>query len=86
MKIKSINPANNSVIKEYESYSDQAVNTMINQSHEDFLLWKLLSFDKRRDILLKMAQKLKNDVEKHAKMISLEMGKPIKESRAEVLK
>ena len=86
MKIKSINPANNSVIKEYESYSDQAVNTMINQSHEDFLLWKLLSFDKRRDILLKMAQKLKDDVEKHAKMISLEMGKPIKESRAEVLK
>jgi len=86
MKIKSINPANNSVIKEYESYSDQAVNTMINQSHEDFLLWKLLSFDKRRNILLKMAQKLKDDVEKHAKMISLEMGKPIKESRAEVLK
>ena len=86
MKIKSINPADNSVIKEYESYSDQAVNTMINQSHEDFLLWKLLSFNKRRDILLKMAQKLKDNVEKHAKMISLEMGKPIKESRAEVLK
>ena len=86
MKIKSINPIDNSIIKEYESYSDQAVNTMINQSHEDFLLWKLLSFNKRKDILLKMAQKLKNNVEKHAKMISLEMGKPIKESRAEVLK
>jgi len=86
MKIKSINPANNSIIKEYDLYSDQTVNKMINHSHEDFLLWKLLSFDKRRSILLKMAQKLKDDVEKHAKMISLEMGKPIKESRAEVLK
>jgi len=52
MKIKSINPADNSIIKEYESYSDQTVNKIINQSHEDFLLWKLLSFDKRRDILL----------------------------------
>ena len=86
MKIKSINPANNSIIKEYDSYSDKTVNQIIKRSHEDFLLWKLLSFDNRKAILLKMAQKLKDDVEKHAKMISLEMGKPIKESRAEVLK
>ena len=86
MKIKSINPVDNSIIKEYESYSNQTVETIINQSHEDFLLWKLLSFDKRRSILVKIAQKLKNDIEKHAKMISIEMGKPIKESRAEVLK
>ena len=86
MKIKSINPFDNSIIKEYDSYSNQTVETIINQSHEDFLLWRLLSFDKRRDILFKIAQKLKNDIEKHAKMISIEMGKPIKESRAEVLK
>ena len=86
MKIKSINPFNNSIIKEYDSYSDKTVNEIINKSYKDFLLWKDLSFDKRKEILLKIAQKLKNDIEKHAKMISVEMGKPIKESRAEVLK
>ena len=86
MKIKSINPFNNSIIKEYDSYSDKTVNEIINKSYKDFLLWKDLSFDKRKEILLKIAQKLKNDIEKHSKMISLEMGKPIKESRSEILK
>ena len=86
MKIKSINPFNNSIIKEYDSYSDKTVNEIINKSYKDFLLWKDLSFDKRKEILLKIAQKLKNDIEKHSKMISLEMGKPITESRAEILK
>ena len=86
MKIKSINPANNSIIKEYNSYSDQTVNDMISQSNQDFLAWRTLSFEHRKDILLKIAQKLKTDINKHAKMISLEMGKPIKESKAEILK
>ena len=86
MKIKSINPADNSIINEYNLHSDQAVNKMIDQSNQDFLVWRTLSFDDRREILLKIAQKLSDDVEKHATMISLEMGKPIKESRAEILK
>ena len=86
MKIKSINPANKSIIKEYNLHSDKTVIELIEQSTQDFLVWKNLSFDKRKNILLKIGKKLEQDVEKHAKMISLEMGKPIKESRAEVLK
>ena len=59
MKIKSINPTNNSIIKEYDTYSDQTVNDIINQSNQDFLIWKNLSFDNRKEILLKIAKKLK---------------------------
>ncbi len=86
MKIISINPFDNSTIKEYDTYSNQTVDDIIAKSNKDFLIWKNLSFNDRKEILLKIGVKLKKDLEKHAKMISLEMGKPIKESRAEILK
>ena len=41
MKIKSINPTDNSTIKEYDSYSDQTVNDIINQSNQDFLVFTM---------------------------------------------
>ena len=86
MKIRSINPANNLLITEYDIFSDQSVEEEILNTHNEFSLWKKFSFNKRKEILLKISQKLKNDINVHAEMITKEMGKPIKESRAEILK
>ena len=43
MKTKSINPTDNSIIKEYNLYPDKTVNKMIKDCYEDFLLWKDLN-------------------------------------------
>ena len=86
MLIKSINPYDNSLIKEYKNHTNDEVQKIIDNSNSEFLLWKTHSFDYRKDIILKIAEKLKLDADSHAKMITLEMGKPISESKAEILK
>ena len=86
MNLKSINPVTCKLINEYETYSEQKINLIIEDVAIDFSIWKGISFNKRKDFLLSVANKLKSEINIHSKMISLEMGKPITESKLEVLK
>ena len=86
MNLKSINPATGILLDEYEVYSDSKVDSIINNVSDGFLTWKELSFDERKNVLTSIAKRMKSDIDIHAKMISVEMGKPIVESRAEILK
>ena len=86
MSLKSINPATGKTINEYQEYSNSDVNSIINNVSNEFFIWKNLSFDERKNILLLIGDKMKSNIDTHSKMISIEMGKPIVESRAEILK
>ena len=86
MSLKSINPATGKTINEYQEYSNSDVNSIINNVSNEFFIWKNISFDERKNILLLIADKMKSNIDTHSKMISIEMGKPIVESRAEILK
>ena len=84
--IKSINPYTGNLIKSYKSHSSNYIDNVINSSVEEFDRWKKTSFKERKAVLLDMALGLKKNLEKHATMISIEMGKPISESRLEISK
>ena len=84
--IHSINPSTGKLIKEYQSYSDDDVLSIINQVSKEYTKWKDTSFSQRSEVLLDIANALDGNIEEHAKMISLEIGKPITESRMEVEK
>ena len=86
MSLKSINPATGKTINEYQEYSNSDVNSIINNVSNEFFIWKNISFDERKNILLLIGDKMKSNIDTHSKMISIEMGKPIVESRAEILK
>ena len=84
--IKSINPSTGNVIKEYNLYSDDYISSIIEQVNQEYLIWKKVSFKDRAKVLFNISDSLNSDIEIHAKMISLEMGKPIVESRQEIEK
>ncbi len=84
--IRSINPSTGNIIKEYDLYSDDSILAIIKDVNQEYLLWKKVSFSDRAKVLFNISDPLKSDIEKHAKMISLEMGKPIVESRQEIEK
>ena len=84
--IKSINPSNGELIKEYESYSDDKVLSIINEVSSEFSTWRKISFNQRSQMLCDIANALNDNIEEHARMISLEIGKPITESRMEIEK
>jgi len=86
MSIKSINPYNNQVLKEYTSYSTEKLEQMLQQSEQTFKQWRKTSFAERKKLMLKAAEVLNSTKQELGKLISLEMGKPIKDSISEIEK
>ena len=84
--IKSINPSTGNLIEEYSAYSDNFITSVIDEVAIGYSEWKNVSFKDRSKILHNIADALKDNIEEHAIMISLEIGKPISESRLEVEK
>lgn len=84
--LKSINPVNQKVLKKYSEHSDAQVQEKIINSGEAFKEWRQTSFKEREFLLMNIASNLKKNIDKYSEIMTLEMGKPIKESRAEVEK
>jgi len=86
MTIKSINPFNGQVVGEYAVLTAEGLDKKLSLATEVFSNWKNLALEYRCEMLFSAAEVLRNGVEEYAQMISLEMGKPIKEARTEVVK
>lgn len=86
MTIQSINPATGENIKSYTLHTDQEVSNKIDQVHQAWLLWKETSFEQRSTLLNKMADVLISRKDELAKLMALEMGKPVTQGIAEVEK
>lgn len=85
MAYKTVNPANNKLIKEYPSHTDADVEAALSTAdalyHSD---WSKGSMDKRLAVLHKLADLIDSRTEELAKIASVEMGKLIAQSRGEV--
>src|SRR3989344_9599655 len=86
MKFHTINPATEEVIDEYELMPKEKVLSQLKKSHSAFSDWKQLDVSKRAQYFKKLAQVLRNNKEEYAKLMTTEMGKPIKQSLTEVEK
>ncbi|MEJ2104205.1 MAG: NAD-dependent succinate-semialdehyde dehydrogenase [Ignavibacteriaceae bacterium] len=84
--INSINPADLKVLKAYQAMNLSEVNKIIDSVDNAFEEWRKESFSKRSKLMLKAADVLKKNKEEYSKLMTLEMGKPINQSRAEVEK
>lgn len=86
MILKSINPFTNEVIEEFEELSGEMVDKVLKESGEAFKKWERTDIEYRGSLMEKAAALLRNNIYEYAGSITLEMGKPLKESRAEVEK
>lgn len=86
MFLKSINPANGEIIREYEEFHWDDVVEAIEANYSAYKKWKKVPISERADLLRSAATVLRDKKEGLAFNITVEMGKNIKESRAEVEK
>ncbi len=86
MEFKSINPYNGKTVGNYLAEADEAVMDKLKKSETAFKTWRKVPLQDRSLLMAKAGAVLRENVEEYAKMITLEMGKPITESRAEVNK
>jgi len=86
MTIHSINPLDGAVIGTYETMLPATVTEAVNSAHRAFLAWKRLSFAERAGPMQKAAAHLRQHARDYAALMAREMGKPVRDGRAEIEK
>jgi succinate-semialdehyde dehydrogenase / glutarate-semialdehyde dehydrogenase len=86
MAIATANPATGDTVETFEPHDPEEVQRRIAQAAAAAVALRDTSFAQRAEWMNAAADILEADVERAARMITLEMGKPIAQARAEVLK
>ncbi len=86
MSIATINPANGETVKTFDPLTADEVDARIGRAQQAFAAYRRTSWDERRAWMKAAADVLDVRVEATARTMTLEMGKPIGQARAEVAK
>ncbi|MGK5594789.1 MAG: NAD-dependent succinate-semialdehyde dehydrogenase [Parachlamydiaceae bacterium] len=84
MPIQTVNPFNNQLVKAFSEATLGEAKQAIAQANGAFLRWKKETFANRAKLLKDTAAKMRAKKEELARTITLEMGKLIKDARAEI--
>ena len=85
-KIPSINPFTGEVMGEFNLLSAKKINEGINLSRDVFTVWKSTPVEERAGHVKRLAIQLRAENRTYAELMTREMGKPIRESLAEIEK
>ena len=77
MPISSINPATGEVLRTFDSLTGQQLEEKIGRGVEAYREHRLSSFAERSEKMMRAAEILENEKKSFARMMTLEMGKPI---------
>ena len=86
MAIETLNPATGELLTKYEAYSQSKIESILKAAVGTQKSWASQSIDQRATALAPMANLLRARVDEYALLMTTEMGKPISQSKAEVLK
>ncbi len=86
MAIATVNPATGETVRTFDELSDRQLETKLEKSSAAFETFRKGGFEARAGLLIRAAKILDTEQEALARLITLEMGKPIVASRAEVAK
>ncbi|WP_370090499.1 NAD-dependent succinate-semialdehyde dehydrogenase [Ekhidna sp.] len=84
--MQAINPATEQPLKNYPNHSNEEVTSTIDQAQKAFTEWRNTSYSNRADLMRKAAEVLRTQQKSFAAIMTEEMGKTLKESKAEVEK
>ena len=86
MAFVSINPFNGDVLASFAGHTPQEAERALAQSARMAPIWREAGFAPRAQLLLEVARLLRERQGEYARLMALEMGKPVREGRAEVQK
>src|SRR5712691_8950306 len=86
MAIASVNPANGKVLKTFEALSDPQVDAKIGRAAGVFASFQRLPFTQRGRWMMKAAEILENEKEELGRLMTMEMGKPLRSAIEEAVK
>ncbi|WP_029036847.1 NAD-dependent succinate-semialdehyde dehydrogenase [Salinimicrobium xinjiangense] len=84
--ILSQNPYSGETLKEHKEFTSNDIDNALKKASSAFKFWRNETFSKRSQLMLKAAEELEENKKEYARTITLEMGKPITQSLAEIEK
>jgi acyl-CoA reductase-like NAD-dependent aldehyde dehydrogenase len=85
-KFQTINPATGRVIADYYNMSNDEVSGKIKNARIAFQNWKKLDISERTSYIRRLARVIRKNKDEYARLITEEMGKPVRQSIAEIEK
>lgn len=86
MPIATVNPANGETLKTYDALGEEEIERRLATAKAAFRTYRTTSFDERARLLRRAADLLDEDGDDIARTMTTEMGKPIRQARAEAAK
>ena len=84
--ITSINPATGEVLARFDAFTQDEVEHALDEAQDAFVAWRERSIEERAVPMRRLAALLRERADRYGRLITLEMGKPIVEARAELEK
>ncbi|MDU0252599.1 NADP-dependent succinic semialdehyde dehydrogenase [Streptomyces sp. PU10] len=86
MPIATVNPANGETLRTYEAMGEEEIERRIELAEATFRTYRTTGFYERAGLMRRAADLLEADQKEIGRAITTEMGKPVKQARAEAAK
>ncbi|RZK56224.1 MAG: aldehyde dehydrogenase family protein, partial [Hymenobacter sp.] len=86
MAIESLNPYTGHVLQRFAAFSPTETEQVLAAAHQAAAAWRATTFDERAAVLRRAAELLRARQDELARLMALEMGKPVRDGRAEAQK
>ncbi|WP_073945920.1 NADP-dependent succinic semialdehyde dehydrogenase [Streptomyces kebangsaanensis] len=86
MSIATVNPANGETLKTYEAMGEEELERRLQLAQATFRTYRTTAFAERARLMNQAADLLDEDQGEVARVMTTEMGKPVKQARAEAAK
>ncbi len=86
MRFTTVNPATEEIIAEFDTMPLNEIIEIVEKCNMAYQSWSRLNLSNRIEYINNLVEVLRKNKQRYAKIITTEMGKPIKESLAEIEK
>ncbi|MFD5448622.1 NADP-dependent succinic semialdehyde dehydrogenase [Streptomyces sp. NPDC003470] len=86
MPIATVNPANGETLRTYEAMGEEEIERRLQLAEATFRTYRTTPFEERARLMHRAADLLEADQDEIGRVITTEMGKPVKQARAEAAK
>ncbi len=85
-KFASVNPASGEVVATFEPIGEAELEVKLARAYATFHQWRKTSYDHRAGILVKIAERIEAQIDELARVMVIEMGKPLAQAKGELAK
>ena len=85
-KVETINPATGKIVRSFDVMDAGQISQIVKKSRIAFDLWRKKEITERCDYIRNLVKVLRRNKESYSTLVTEEMGKPIRQSMAEIEK